>query len=107
MRIAQEALANALKHARASQVKVRLAYAPKKVSLRVRDDGVGFDTRNNTVIYGGHFGLLDMTERAEKMGGTFSMISAPGQGSEIIVEVADKEESLAPVPEDAPASVHA
>ncbi|MGP8238461.1 MAG: sensor histidine kinase [Limisphaerales bacterium] len=107
LRIAQEALANALKHARASQVKVRLAYAPKKVSLRVRDDGVGFDTRNNTVIYGGHFGLLDMTERAEKMGGTFSMISAPGQGSEIIVEVADKEESLAPVPEDAPASVHA
>ena len=41
------------------------------------------------------------------MGGTFSMISAPGQGTEIIVEVADKEESLAPVPEDAPATVHA
>ena len=44
LRIAQEALANALKHARASH-QMRLAYAPKKVSLRISDDGVGFDTR--------------------------------------------------------------
>jgi signal transduction histidine kinase len=107
LRIAQEALANALKHARASQIRVRLDYAPKKVSLRVRDDGVGFNTRNNAVIYGGHFGLLDMSERTEKMGGTFSMISAPGQGSEIFVEVTDKEESPAAVLEDRPTPIHA
>ena len=107
LRIAQEALANALKHARASQIKVCLAYAPGKVSLRIQDDGVGFNTRNKAVIYGGHFGLLDMTERAEKMGGTFAMVSAPGQGSEIIVEVTDKEEGPAALAEDRPAAVSA
>jgi signal transduction histidine kinase len=107
LRIAQEALANALKHARASQIKVRLAYGLKKISLRIQDDGIGFNTQNQEVIYGGHFGLLDMTERAEKLGGTFAMISAPGQGAEIIVEVTDKEECSAPMPEDHPAALSA
>ncbi len=93
LRIAQEALANALKHARATRITVYLAYDPGKVSLRVQDDGVGFDTSNKAVIYGGHFGLLDMSERAEKMGGCFSMVSTPGQGTDIIVEFADKEET--------------
>jgi signal transduction histidine kinase len=91
LRIAQEASANALKHAHAGRITVRLVYAPGKVSLRVRDDGAGFDTNNSAVVYSGHFGLLDMSERAEKMGGSFSMLSAPGKGCEIIVEVADKE----------------
>jgi signal transduction histidine kinase len=92
LRITQEALANALKHARATQINVSLAYEPGKVWLRIQDDGVGFDTNNNGIVYAGHFGLLDMSERAEKMGGTFSVISAPGQGAKIIVEYAEKEE---------------
>jgi signal transduction histidine kinase len=90
LRIAQEALANVLKHAHASQITVKLNYAPDRVCLRVCDDGVGFDTTCHATIYGGHFGLLDMSERAEKIGGVFSMISAPGQGTEIIVAVGDK-----------------
>jgi signal transduction histidine kinase len=94
LRIAQEALANALKHANAGQITVHLAYATGRVSLRVQDDGVGFDANDSAVIYGGHFGLLDMSERAEKMGGAFSMMSAPGQGSKVIVEVTDKEECV-------------
>ena len=90
LRIAQEALANALKHAHASQIVVKLNYEPHRVRLRVCDDGVGFDTTSHATIYGGHFGLLDMSERAGKIGGTFSMISASGQGTEIAVAVADK-----------------
>jgi signal transduction histidine kinase len=90
LRIAQEALANALKHARASQIIVKLNYEPNRVRLRVCDDGVGFDTTCHATIYGGHFGLLDMSERAGKIGGTFSMVSASGQGTEIVVTVADK-----------------
>lgn len=90
LRIAQEALANALKHARASQIIVRLEYAPGRFCLRIRDDGIGFDTTSHATIYGGHFGLLDMSERAEKIGGSFSMISASGQGTEITVGVPDK-----------------
>jgi signal transduction histidine kinase len=90
LRIAQEALANALKHAHASQIVVKLNYEPDRVCLRVCDDGVGFDTTCHATIYGGHFGLLDMSERAEKIGGAFSMVSAAGRGTEIMVAVADK-----------------
>jgi signal transduction histidine kinase len=90
LRIAQEALANALKHAHASQIVVKLNYEPNRVCLRVCDDGIGFDTTSHATIYGGHFGLLDMSERAGKIGGTFSMISASGQGAEIVVALADK-----------------
>jgi signal transduction histidine kinase len=95
LRIAQEALGNALKHAQAGRITVHLAYDPGKVCLRVQDDGVGFDTNNRAVIYGGHFGLLDMSERAEKMGGRFSMFSVPGQGTEILVEFTEKGEAVA------------
>jgi signal transduction histidine kinase len=92
LRITQEALANSLKHARATQINVSLAYDPGKVWLRIQDDGVGFDTNNSAIMYAGHFGLLDMSERAEKMGGTFSVTSASGQGTEIIVGYAEKDE---------------
>jgi signal transduction histidine kinase len=93
LRITQEALTNAIKHARATEIKVSLAYRPGKVRLRIQDNGVGFDTNNSAIVYAGHFGLLDMSERAEKMGGAFSVSSAPGQGTEIIVEYAAKDES--------------
>jgi signal transduction histidine kinase len=92
LRITQEALANALKHAHASQITVNLDYDPGKVCLRVQDNGSGFDTDNSSIVYAGHFGLLDMSERAEKMGGTFSIVSLPGNGTEIIVEYYEKEE---------------
>lgn len=92
LRITQEALANALKHARASHVNVSLDYQGGKVVLRIQDDGVGFDTNNSAIMYAGHFGLLDMSERAEKMGGTFSMVSNPDEGTEIIVECKERDE---------------
>jgi signal transduction histidine kinase len=90
LRIAQEALTNSLKHAHATQIIVKLDYEPGGVCLRVCDDGIGFDTTSHATIYGGHFGLLDMSERAEKIGGVFSMNSTAGQGTEIVVGVADK-----------------
>ena len=90
LRIAQEALSNAIKHAHASQVIVKLDYEPDRVCLRVCDDGVGFDTENHATIYGGHFGLLDMSERAGKIGGTFSVFSTHGQGTEIVAAVGNQ-----------------
>jgi signal transduction histidine kinase len=93
LRITQEALANALKHARATQVNVSLDYQADKVTLRIQDDGVGFDTNNTSIMYAGHFGLLDMSERAEKMGGTFSLVSNAGEGTEIIIEYNQKDEA--------------
>jgi signal transduction histidine kinase len=92
LRITQEALANALKHAHAAHITVNLAYGTGKVSLRIADDGVGFDTDNGSIVYAGHFGLLDMSERAEKMGSSFKVISAPREGTEIIIKYSDKDE---------------
>jgi signal transduction histidine kinase len=90
LRIAQEALANAMKHAGASHIIVKLIYEKDRVQLRVCDDGAGFDTAHPAGPSEGHFGLLDMRERAGKIGAAFSMVSAPGQGTEVIVTAADK-----------------
>jgi signal transduction histidine kinase len=69
---------------------IHLDYTPQKISLRVIDDGVGFDPHIRSCLYGGHFGLQDMTERAMKMGAHFNVISAPGQGTEIHIEIREK-----------------
>ncbi|HEY3864307.1 MAG TPA: histidine kinase [Verrucomicrobiae bacterium] len=95
LRIAQEAVTNALKHSEATHIEIRLAYQPEKVQLRVNDDGRGFVIGKNLAVYGGHFGLLDMSERSEKIGGAFSINSVPGRGTEIVVEVAEREASAA------------
>jgi signal transduction histidine kinase len=78
-RIAQEALANIVRHARASRVEVSLQMISGKLDLVVRDDGVGFDTHSDRPT----FGLLAMTERAELVGGTLDITSAPGGGTSI------------------------
>jgi signal transduction histidine kinase len=83
-RIAQEALHNIVKHARASVVELRLSELANEVILEVRDNGKGFDT---SASFPGHLGLRSMRERATKMGGTFTIESLPGQGTCIVVRV--------------------
>lgn len=85
-RIAQEALGNAVRHAGASCVSVRLALANGDLVLRVRDDGCGFDP----VAVGrrGRLGLVSMRERAERLGGVLRIESAPGAGTTVSVDVA-------------------
>jgi signal transduction histidine kinase len=83
LRVAQEGLANALKHSGARQIRLALEYQPSQFQLRIRDDGHGFDQATAGQASGGHFGLLDMRERAEKIGGSFLVSSQPGQGTEI------------------------
>jgi PAS domain S-box-containing protein len=83
-RIAQEALNNAVKHARASVLSVRLAQADGVVTLEVSDNGVGFDPAG---AFPGHLGLQSMRERAARMGAVIEMHSAPGEGSRLRVVV--------------------
>jgi two-component system sensor histidine kinase UhpB len=84
-RIAQEALTNAAKHARAARVRVALVREPGAVTLTVHDDGRGFDPR---VIDPGHgVGLFSMRERAELAGGSLHLSSAPGRGTTVSVRV--------------------
>jgi signal transduction histidine kinase len=87
LRIAQEAVTNAVKHARASQVRIHLEMASRKLSLSVADNGRGFEQDEAFSEVGGHFGLLGMRERAERLGGELQLHSEPGQGTEVAVTV--------------------
>jgi signal transduction histidine kinase/streptogramin lyase len=82
MRICQEAVANAVRHAQASEIQVFLTYEDRSVHLRVRDDGQGFDleTAGRRV---GHWGLRNMQERAQRIGAQWKVASAAGRGTEI------------------------
>jgi signal transduction histidine kinase len=85
LRIGQEAVANAVKHGRAQHVAIELRYAPASVCLTVSDDGQGFVAAQASPT--GHFGLLDMRERAQSMGSHLRVESEPGRGARITVEV--------------------
>ena len=85
LRIGQEAINNAVKHARANRIEVALNFDTRSVRLSVRDDGRGFDTRQP--IADGHFGLIGMRERAEQIGGVMSVDSAIEGGTRIAIEV--------------------
>lgn len=84
-RIAQEALNNALKHAQAKEVRLLMHRPPGAIALEIEDDGDGFDPF--AARRGGGIGLHSMTERAENVGGTLEIDSAPGSGTRVRVEV--------------------
>jgi signal transduction histidine kinase len=87
LRIGQEALTNAVRHAAARQVAIDLTYDPAAVGLRVRDDGHGFDPAAPAPAAGGGLGLPGMRERVAGLGGTLTLTSAPGAGTEVRVQV--------------------
>ena len=86
-RILQEALANVLKHARATTVSVGLTFEPDGVRMSVEDDGVGFHTDGAKPGYG----LDNMRQRAQELGGGFELSSAPGEGTHVSVTLPAKE----------------
>ncbi|MFI7135039.1 sensor histidine kinase [Nonomuraea sp. NPDC050153] len=85
LRTAQEALANAAKHAGASRVGLTLSYMEDLVTLDVRDDGAGFDPER--VGDGGGFGLTSMRKRVSRLAGTLEIESEPGLGTAISASV--------------------
>jgi PAS domain S-box-containing protein len=84
-RVAQEALTNVLRHAKASQAKIELRAKGSQIVLIVSDDGIGFDAdaARRRVSNGASFGLLAMQERTVLSGGVFSIDSKAGKGSKI------------------------
>ncbi|MBI3301201.1 MAG: GAF domain-containing sensor histidine kinase, partial [Deltaproteobacteria bacterium] len=82
-RITQEALRNIRKHARARNVQIAFVQEHAGVSLMIKDDGQGFNPEQPSQ---GHYGLLYMRERVEACGGTFHVVSARGQGTEVRVD---------------------
>ncbi len=79
-RIVQEALQNAIKYSRASEVLVRVAGAPGELRLTVIDDGVGFDV---DAAWRNGVGLISMVERVETIGGVLEIRSTPGTGTSV------------------------
>jgi signal transduction histidine kinase len=86
-RIAQEALQNALRHAEAAQLRLRLAATDGLLELTVSDDGMGFDPAA-PAVRSRRLGLTSMEERALALGGTLTIESKPGRGTTVRLEVA-------------------
>ncbi|MGV9270774.1 sensor histidine kinase [Kitasatospora sp. NPDC003701] len=100
LRIAQSALGNTVRHAKASHAEVTLSYMDGEVALDVFDDGAGFDPARAGVTAGGGdggFGLPSMRARARALGGTFAVESAPGEGTALAVLL-----PVVPTTEDSP-----
>lgn len=90
-RIVHEVLFNIALHARASSAEVAIGFEPRHLAVRVRDDGIGIPA--DVLARGhkdGHFGLIGMRERAEKIGGNIMVSSSPGAGSEITLTLPAK-----------------
>ncbi len=83
-RVLQELLSNAAKHAQPTAVQVKLHFSPEAVHLGVKDDGRGFDPASPKP---GHYGLINLRERALKVGGDVSIEAAPGAGAHITFSV--------------------
>ncbi len=86
LRIAQEALQNALRHAAAGRITVRLGTTDGRLALEVTDDGVGFDP-TAPELRARHLGLTSMHERARRIGGRLEIRSTPGSGATVAVEL--------------------
>ncbi|MEK0446104.1 MAG: hypothetical protein RLZZ399_1425 [Verrucomicrobiota bacterium] len=88
--IVQEAIRNALRHARAARIDVTLeaiAQAQPGIKISVVDNGIGFEQGRVEGPQTGHFGLVGMRDRAQRCGGEFRLRSIPGQGTEIVCEL--------------------
>jgi len=87
LRIAQEAVTNVVKHAGASKIAIKLHREARKLCLRIVDNGHGFEQSDAFSSVGGHFGLIGMRERAERLGGELRLASHPGEGTQVEVMV--------------------
>ena len=87
LRIGQEAVNNAIDHASADAINISLTYQSDCVTLRVQDDGDGFDVKQAPTSLNGHYGITGMRERARKIGGQIEIQSEIGTGSQIELSV--------------------
>jgi two-component system, NarL family, sensor kinase len=85
-RIVQEAIHNAVKHAKAKNITVQLNYWPNAFVLIITDDGIGFDTADLQAVQTG-IGLKSMQNRAALIGGQFTITAATGSGTKIKIEL--------------------
>jgi signal transduction histidine kinase len=85
--VGRQAIANALQHARATEIHVLVSYGDKDLRVRVLDNGAGMTEEQLNRRGSGHYGIQGMHERAERIGGTISIRSRVGGGTEIDLSV--------------------
>ncbi|WP_235011387.1 sensor histidine kinase [Bryocella elongata] len=85
--IGQEAVSNAIRHARASRIMIHLKYDEDALCLSICDNGCGFHHLERAASVRGHFGIPVMKERARKIGGTLRLQTSAGAGTEVTVKV--------------------
>ena len=83
LRIAQEAVANAIRHAHATRIKIQLAHSARKIKLTIADDGEGFKTTQARSNHGA--GMANMRQRAERIGARLSILSRRRRGTRVTV----------------------
>lgn len=81
-RVAQEAVSNAITHGNAKSVRIRASQSEGRLLVSIQDDGLSFDVQQAKGM-----GILGMTERVEKLGGKFSIVSRQGVGSVVMAEL--------------------
>ena len=86
LRIVREAVHNAIVHAKATQIHVRVVFQPASLAIMVEDDGMGFDVAARSQAEG-HFGIRGMQERARQVGSRYSIDSVPGAGTRVSIEL--------------------
>ena len=94
-RIIQEALTNVARHAQATECNVRLTQLSDRLLVEVEDNGVGFVEDSDRPIVARGLGLVSVRERAVRLGGTFNVLSAPGEGTRVIVSLPEQGVALA------------
>jgi signal transduction histidine kinase len=87
LRISQAAITNIVKHAQASDINILLHFGEREVTLRIQDNGQGFDPQKASGATEGHFGLLGISERVKRLNGSMKITSEPERGSCLEVQV--------------------
>lgn len=93
--VVREALHNAIRHGRPTQIRVSIDFGKHGFSVRVEDDGCGFDPSAVSSSSNGHYGIVGMRERASRMGGTLGLQSESGRGTELMLYIPRKMATLA------------
>ncbi len=88
-RMAQEALSNVIRHAKASHAGLSINFTSESVTIQVTDNGIGFDVPKSSSDFapGGHFGLLGLHERAELIAASLEIRSKPGEGTHLTISL--------------------
>jgi signal transduction histidine kinase len=87
LRIVQEAVANVVRHAAANAIRLTLLFGARRLRVAIVDDGRGFVVESDFLSYTGHWGLLGMQERAEQIGASLRVQSAPHRGTTVRLDL--------------------